>query len=77
MIHIKETFAIVCERDGCNVLETSPYARWTSAGVIAYDLTVKDLTDPKLLRKLLSKIEEHYANKGYCTEIAEMEEEAN
>ena len=73
MIHIKETFAIKCERDGCNVCDTRSSV---CAGVIAYDLTVKDLTDPKLLRKLLSKIEEHYASKGYCTEIAEMEEEA-
>jgi len=74
MENMKETFSIKCERDGCNVCDTRSSV---CAGVIAYSLTVKDLTDPKLLRKLLLKIEEHYASNGYCTLIAEKEEEAN
>ena len=53
----EETFDIKCGK---------PNDSSCDQNTIAWGLTVKDLTDPKLLRKLLLRIETHFAETGNC-----------
>ena len=59
----EETFEIKCGKPN----DTS-----CDQNTIAYGLTVKDLTDPILLRELLLKIETHFVLTGNCAVIEKM-----
>ena len=53
----EETFDIKCGK---------PNDSSCDQNTIAWGLTVKDLTNPELLRKVLLKIENHFAEIGNC-----------
>jgi hypothetical protein len=57
----EETFVIMCEKDMLR-------AGQSPTGFIAL-AQVQDLTNPKLLRKLLLQIEKHFVELGNCANI--------
>ena len=62
----EETFDIKCGK---------PNDSSCDQNTIAWGLTVKDLTNPELLRKVLLKIETHFVETGKCVHIERWERE--
>ena len=63
---IEETFEIKCGKPNDSMCDQN---------TIAWGLTVKDLTDPILLRKLLLRIETHFVETGNCAHLEAWERE--